>query len=99
MSMSQTPDDILKVISSPQIVKLYANGFSIVMSNSDVSILLTHNNAPAAVLNLSYTTAKSLFEKVSESIKVLEKKSGQPIMTSDDIGQFLQDDLNDKNIS
>lgn len=87
------------MLSAPQVPRLYANGFNILMSNADVAILLLHNNAPEAALNLSYTTAKSLSKKLIEAITKLEEDSKQPIMTFDDIAEFLKDNVDDANVS
>lgn len=85
------PQDVLKVISLPDLPKMYANGFQIVVSNSDVAILLIHNKVPVAVVNVSYTVAKTLSEKVGELIRTLETKSERSIMTTDDINKYLQE--------
>jgi len=88
------PQDTLKIISLPELPKTYANGFQVVMSNSDVSLLLIQNNVPVAVVNMSYTVAKTLSKKVGELIEKLETRSGQPIMTTDDIHKYLKEELN-----
>jgi hypothetical protein len=93
------PQDTLKVISLPEVPKMYANGFQIVMSNSDVSILLIQNNVPVAVVNVSYTIAKTLSEKVGELIGKLEARSKQPIMTTDDINKYLQEEQSGPRLS
>jgi light-regulated signal transduction histidine kinase (bacteriophytochrome) len=71
--------------------KIYTNGFQIVMSNADIAVLFTQNGKTAGVVNMSYTVAKTLSQKVDELIKRLETKSEQTIMTTDDIGKYLED--------
>jgi light-regulated signal transduction histidine kinase (bacteriophytochrome) len=61
------------------------------MSNADIAVLFTQNGKTAGVVNMSYTVAKTLSQKVDELIKRLETKSEQTIMTTDDIGKYLED--------
>jgi hypothetical protein len=77
---------------------MYANGFQIIMSNSDISILLIQNNVPVAVVNVSYTVAKTLSVKVAELIGKLEKRSKQSIMTTDEIHKHLQEEQSGQSI-
>ncbi|MGE5446245.1 MAG: hypothetical protein ACM3SR_16890 [Ignavibacteriales bacterium] len=60
-------------------------GFVTSLGTGDVLIVLERNGRPIALLNTSYTTAKSLVEKLGGLITVLEQKTGNPIMTIDEI--------------
>ena len=69
---------------------IYFNGFSILMGNADISITLQLHGRDILALNTSFTVAKTLHLKLGEMIGILEKQSGHPIMSTDDITQYLQ---------
>ncbi len=91
--LQQTQDQIAKrvetALASQDIPHLYANGFLNALSNADITMVLERNNYPVAVLNMSYTTAKSLAHKLSQIIADFEKASNHTIMTSDVVNQTL----------
>lgn len=68
---------------------LYLNSFKAGLSAADVFVIIQRNGEDLAVLNMSYTVAKSLGEALSRLIADLEKKSGRVIMTSNDVAQVL----------
>ncbi len=68
---------------------IYSNGFTIVLGTGDVNIILKRMGENVATLNLSYTLAKTLSEKLGGTIKFLENKTGNAIMTTDDVEKFL----------
>ena len=76
-------EKIRNALASENIPHLYANGFTNALSNADIVIVLERQSDPVAVLNLSFTTAKSLAHKLSQLIENLEKASNQSIMTTD----------------
>lgn len=67
----------------------YFNGFSSTLSTGDILIILKRNDKQVAVLNTSYTVAKTLVHKLGGIIAQLEAKTGNTIMTTDDIGAKL----------
>ena len=79
----------LQAALSADIPTLYANSFAIVIGTADSTIVLEQNGKPVAVLNLSFTSSKTLAAKLGGVIAHLEENSGRPIMTTDDIeGMF-----------
>src|SRR2546428_10347718 len=72
-----------------QLRSLYVNGFGIGIGNADVSLVLQNNGKSILLVNLSYTVAKSLSAKLSEVVQLLERSSGNKIMTSDEVLEFL----------
>ncbi len=62
--------------------RLYANGFSLGTGNADLVTVLQLNGVPIAVLNMSYTLAKTLGESLLVAVKELEDKTGNEIMTT-----------------
>ncbi|MBC8180358.1 hypothetical protein H8E88_04460 [candidate division KSB1 bacterium] len=69
--------------------KIYSNGFISGLSQNDVTILLQLNSKPAAVMNLSYTTAKTLSVTLAKLIKDLEEKTGNIIMVTQDVKKAM----------
>jgi hypothetical protein len=91
MEPTQTPGpdqieiEIQGALSDASLPRFYLNGFSTTLGSSDVLVVLKQNNKPIALVNMSYTIAKSLSEKLANSISILEKLTGNTIMTTDDI--------------
>ena|SRR3989339_213457 len=81
---------IQEAIASEQAVNLYGNGFICINSNADILIIMQKNQKPVAVINLSYTTAKTLSEKLGQMVRDFEKKTGNTIMTIDVIDEKLK---------
>lgn len=67
--------------------RIYANGLGFGTTNADVVLVLQTNNVPVAIVNLSYTLAKTLTQKMGEMISDLEERTGHDIMTTDFIDQ------------
>jgi len=73
----------------PSEFKLYANAFAAGSSQADVVVVFQKNGEPIAVVNMSYTIAKSLAVKLTDLMKDFEEKVGQTILTTDDIGSAM----------
>jgi hypothetical protein len=69
--------------------KIYFNGFTTSVGAGDVVIALQCNGKPVAVLNASYTLAKTLSVFLANAIGKLEKATGNAIMTTEDIAKGL----------
>lgn len=79
------------VTSSPiDIPQTYFNGVQIGLTNSDVSLIMMCNGQPKMVANISFTTAKTLHNVLSQMIGALEGATGREIMTMDDIAKGLE---------
>lgn len=89
----QGPDLIKKrieaALASQDIPHIYANGFVNATGNADIITVLERNNSPVAVLNMSYTPAKSLAQNLSQIIEGLEQKSKQTSMTTEVVDTAL----------
>lgn len=64
---------------------LYANGFVVTASTTDLLTTLELNGAPVATVNLSFTAAKSLAISLGGQIAQIEDVMGQEIRSSQDI--------------
>ena len=83
-------DELMQqALTSGEVPKIYFNGFANALGNSDVVIVLQSNGKPVAVLNTSFTIAKTLIQKLNDVIGILEKNSGNSIMTTMDIDKAL----------
>ena len=76
-------EKIQKAIQSPEVKKIYFNGFSNSISGGDILLTLFKNGEAIKVINTSFTVAKTLAIKLKETIDIIEKKTGSQIMTTD----------------
>lgn len=83
-------------ISSAEIPKLYCNGFTVAIGTSDILVVLQNNQQSVAVLNISFTIAKTLVQKLNGLVGTIETASGNTIMTTDDLNRFLHKREDDK---
>ena len=67
------------------IPKIYANGFSIGLTNADAQLVLKLFGKPIAVLSFSYTLAKTLSEKLSKLVTDWETKTGSTLQSTEAI--------------
>lgn len=74
---------IRQALNSKDLPKFYVNGFVNFYGPSDVGVLLKANDQPVALLNMSYTVAKSLSQKLIGMIEDFERQTGREIMTTD----------------
>lgn len=64
---------------------IFANGFGIGLSNSDISLVLKLDGRPVQVVHLSYTLAKTLEKKMGNSVQQFEKAVGREMLITDEI--------------
>jgi hypothetical protein len=81
---------IEKAIKNPDISQIYFNGFANSVGAGDVIIVLQRNGEEVAVLNTSFTMAKTLVEKLGKLISVLESSTGNNIMTTEEVSKALE---------
>jgi len=81
-----------RALIDPAVPKIYANGFSLGMTNADTQIVLLLFGRPVAVINLSYTLVKTLLEKLQVLVKSWEDKTGQQLQTTDAIDKAFAKD-------
>ena len=76
------PLDVL-ALGDPSVPKVYANGFSLGLTNADVQIVLKLFGRPIAVLSISYTLAKTMADKFSQLVKDWEARTGEKLQTTE----------------
>ncbi len=99
--MPKEEDKVIKAIENAleddNIPKIYANSFACALGVGDISIVLQNGIKSEALLNLSYSSAKTLSILIQELIGFLESKSKNEIMTTSQIKDFLAIDEGDIN--
>lgn len=77
-------------LESDSVPKIYCNGFTNAIGNSDVMVVLQQNGKPAGVVNMSFTIAKTLSQSLKDIIDSIESKSSQNIMTTHEVEKYLK---------
>ena len=72
------------------IPRIYFNGFVGAFSAGDIMFVLERNGQQVGIMNMSYTVAKTLSSALSQLVDQLEQTSGQPIMTTQEVGKLLE---------
>ena len=85
----QMASEVQNAINNNELPHLYCNGFTVTLTTSDVLLVLKLNDAPVAVLNTSYTVAKTLAGKLGNAIVILEDRTGNTIMTTEEVDTKL----------
>jgi hypothetical protein len=85
------PEPVVAALRDPAVVRLYANGFTIGLSNADTHIVLQLFGRPVAVWNLSYTLAKTLAQKLTHLVETWEKQTGHEVVTTDKVDLAFKD--------
>jgi hypothetical protein len=70
--------------------RLYANGFILAQSASDISIILLTNGAAVGVLSVSLIAGKTLATELSRTLGNVERALGETIPTMDEVLKKLQ---------
>ena len=83
-------------ITAVNVPHFYFNGFQLSLGSSDVTCILMINNEPSVSMSMSYTTAKSLQESLSQLVETLESVTGHTIMTSKVVGDRMKANLEKK---
>ena len=81
---------IEEVMASEQIINIYGNAFICFNTNADMGIIIQKNNKAIAIINLSYSTAKTLGEKLTNMVRDFEKTTDHTIMTINIIDEKLK---------
>jgi hypothetical protein len=70
--------------------KIWANGFILAQTASDMSVVFLTNNTPSTVLSMSYVSAKTLRNELTKLIESFEKLTGQTVSTIEENTQKIQ---------
>ncbi len=83
---------IIAGVENQDLPNISLNGFVCSLTIGDIVIVAERNKQPVAVINCSFTVAKTLAEKLNEIIGRLEARTGKSIMTTDYIVQAAKDE-------
>lgn len=81
--------DISTILNNPQIQKLYVNRIVVGNAVSDMFIIGQSTGTQPVVVQMSFTTAKTLAEELLKMIAEFEEKTGQKILSMKEIQQKL----------
>src|SRR5262249_9708619 len=82
---------IRQSIDRAEVPKIYSNAFSLALSNADIAIVFQRfGERPVAVVNLSYTLAKTLAQRLGGLVQEFESKISQEILTTDRIDDVFK---------
>jgi hypothetical protein len=98
-SVDPNPENHVQAALKAGVPQLYFNGVVNSMSNGDVMTVLERNGAPIAILNMSFTMAKSISVALGQLVATLEQMSGREIMTTLDIQRFAKENAKEKTVS
>ena len=79
-----------QAVDNPTIPKIYINGFFIGSTNADITVVAQQNARPTAVFNMSYGIAKTLVEKLANTISQIESVANTKVLTTDDMDKALK---------
>lgn len=82
--------DIIEAFSSEEIPKIYVNGFANFQGNSDMGIAFRCNGKINVVVNMSFTLAKTLAEKIGQMVIDFEETTETEIMTTSVIDEKIR---------
>jgi hypothetical protein len=87
--MSEFREPLTEALNNKDLPVKYFNGFILGLGGVDVSFVLKLNNEPILNLNLSYSLAKTLVEKLGDLLATYEESTQQRIMTTDQIDRLM----------
>lgn len=93
---SEDPELLNQALNNPAVLRLYANGFTLGLSNADAYIVLQQFGRPTAFVNMSYTLAKTLSLKLGRMVAEWETRTGQQLVTTDRIDAAFAKDVADE---
>ena len=87
---SETVASRLERAQAESVPKIYFNGFINSLGLGDITAVLERNGQPVAVLNMSYTVAKSLSASLGTVVARLEELSNREMLTTSEIEEKLR---------
>ena len=93
--MAPSRNPLLDALAKPDLVRLYANGFGLGMSNADAYVILHQFGQPVGIINMSYTLAKTLALRLGSLVAEWETRVGQPLATTDKLDEVFSKNPSD----
>jgi hypothetical protein len=92
-SNPRLPPDVV-ALGDPSVLKIYANGFTLGLTNADAQMVLKLFGRPIAVLSFSYTLAKTMAEQFKNLVADWEARTGQDLQTTQRIDAAFSAEIN-----
>jgi hypothetical protein len=83
---------LLMAVRDPNVHRIYTNGFTLGITNADAHVVLQWFGRPIAVVNLSYTLAKTLAQRLTKLVEEWELRTRQNLQTTDAIDEAFKDE-------
>lgn len=80
-----------KALDDPSVPKIYANGFTVGLGNADTYVMFQLFGRPVAVVNLSYTLAKTLHQHLGRMISEFEAGVEREMLTTVQVDKMLKE--------
>lgn len=80
-----------EAIGSPDVPKMYANGFTIGLSNADSHVLFQLDGRPVVIMHMSYSLVKTLHQKLARMVSEFETKANRDILTTENVDEVFKD--------
>jgi len=81
--------DISAILNNPQVQKLYVNRTVVGNTISDMFIITQSTGTQPTLVQMSFTTAKTLAEDLLRMISEFEDKTGQKVLSMKDIQERM----------
>lgn len=88
----QVAEDRIARAKAAEVPTLYLNGFQTGLTNADVVVVGECNGEPVTLLNMSFTTAKTLALALTNTISMLEIKSDREMLTTYEFDSFMKEE-------
>lgn len=92
-------DDRFTRAKNADVPEIYTNGFITGLGSGDVFVVLERNGSPVAILNMSYTVAKTIAAALGNTIAQLEEKTGREMLTTTDLERVFNVEESDASAS
>ncbi len=89
------PIRINPIFPIQNVQKIYANGFSIGLTLSDLNIITTINGQPTHQLMMSLISAKALMKNLKTAVEDFEKMTSSTVPDIDQVKEALAKSKND----
>jgi hypothetical protein len=78
------------LLSNPMVPRFYGNAFAIAQTSADMSVIVLANGAPAGILSMSYSSAKTLLDEMNKAIQNFETAIGNPVLTNQELDEKMK---------
>ncbi|MGJ0505686.1 MAG: hypothetical protein ACR652_00845 [Methylocystis sp.] len=75
----------IEAAKNASVAEIYTNGFLTSLGPGDISLVLERNGRPVAMVNMSFTVAKTLAISLGSVIAQLEERTGRDMLTTHDL--------------